>query len=133
MSIPVKGKTIIVADVVQPSTKRIYPADELQKAVDRFNESKKLHGTFFNCQFDITEDMPNEKTAIQVDSLKMDGGALVCDFTIMDTPFGVLMQKYIHDHKFQLTPRGVGKQKVNKDGSCTINDYTLISVDVKLM
>lgn len=132
MSMKISGKTIIVADVVQP-TNRIYPADELNAVVEKFNASKKpIYGTFIGAN-NPDGTIPDEKVCLKVDALKMDGGSLVCDFTILDTPLGVWLQSYLKDIKFRLFPLGNGVAKLNSQNNVVVSDYTLMGVNVKMM
>lgn len=124
MSVEVVNKLIMVADHPNDKSGRVYPREELVKLVEKFKNVDVI-GSFVGV--DITD---KHKVAITSKNFRMIGNALICDFTIMDTPNGFTLQNMIHNHQLALTPRGRGNVDL-KTGR--ISNFDLISIDVKLV
>ncbi len=124
MSIKVTKKLVMVAEA--PNDEGIiYSREELLGVVEKYKDSR-VFGSFYNANepnnFDI------EKLAIECYNLVLEGNALICDFTILDTHYGVTAQTILNTHSMVLTPTGKG----NVDSSGNVTGYELISIDIKL-
>jgi hypothetical protein len=125
MSIDLVRKLVVVADHPTDITGRIYPYQELLNACES-HKDKELLGSFVGISTGTDFDL--SKTAIKCKNLRMEGTALVADFTILDTHYGVQLQKIVEEHQMVLSPRGVGEY----DSTGKICNYTLLGIDVRL-
>ena len=121
MTIKMYNKIVMIADTVDDNG-RIYPRDELLALCD--NIEKEYTGSFPNIDFSVDR----QKQVIVSSNLRMESNILLCDFTIVDTVYGCLLQKYIKEQHFTLTPHGIGKV----DDSGVVSEYQLININVKL-
>ena len=121
MTIKMYNKIVMIADTIDDNG-RIYPREALLSLCDDIE--KEYTGSFSNVNFSVDK----QKQVIVSSNLHMEGNILLCDFTIVDTVYGCLLQKYIKEQPFTLTPHGIGKV----DESGVVSEYQLININVKL-
>lgn len=127
MTVNVARKQILVADFPQ-DTGRIYPRELILELLDK-NKDKELYGSFVNVKF-MSDDGSVDlgKVALRAFNFDVVGNSFICDFEILDTSYGILLQSLITEHSFVLSPSGFGK--IDKKG--VVYDYELSSIDVKM-
>lgn len=132
-----KDVLLQLTDIPTPAG-NIYPADVMQKAVDK-NNNKPLMGTFSGA-VDIKkpEDtllIPLDKVTHQVENLKVANGGVIGDVTILNTPQGLIAQELLaKDVKISF---GLRAYVHYKNGNClpngsprTVSDCQIISFSI---
>lgn len=125
MAVELKQKIVVVADMVMPHSGNIYKRDTLIEVIKDVS-NREVYGTFVGVNSGYDFDM--SKVAIRCYNFALIGDALVCDFTIMDTPYGATLSSLLEYHQMKLTPTGYGD--LHED--MTITNYNLLSVDVMM-
>lgn len=122
MTVEITNKILAIADTAIDETGVIYPRNVLLSLCE--DKEKEYTGSFTNV--DCSSD-PN-KVAIVSKNLKMDGNILLCDFTILDTHYGILLQEYIKSNQFKLALSGEG----SVSPAYMVDEYTLNNINVEL-
>jgi len=122
MTVEIKNKILAIADTAIDDTGVIYPRDIFLSLCE--DKEKEYTGSFTNV--DCSNDP--HKVAIVSKNLKMDGNILLCDFTILDTHYGILLQNYIKSNQFKLALSGEGMVSL----AYMVSDYTLKNINVEL-
>lgn len=121
MTIEMSNKILLIGDHPHKSGK-IYPRDVILSICE--NQQPEYKGSYINVDFSNDP----QKVAIIVKNMRVESNILLCDFTIQDTIYGVLLQKFIREQPFMLSPHGVGY--INTEG--VVYDYTLQHINVEL-
>ncbi len=120
MTVEMTNKILLVGDYPSKNG-QTYPRNVLLSMCEE--PTKEYTGSFINVDF---SDDP-QKVAIIAKNLRVESNILLCDFTIQDTIYGLLLQKYIKEQPFMLSPYGMG---YISDGY--ISQYTLNHINVEL-
>jgi hypothetical protein len=89
------------------------------------NAPDEIFGSFIDVAFQIDLD----KVVIRAYNLRLDGNVLVCDFDILNTPYGFMMYNMAKDgHSFSLSPRCSGIV----DDALNVWDCELLTIDVRM-
>lgn len=120
MTVEMTNKILLVGDYPSKNG-QTYPRNVLLSMCEE--STKEYTGSFINVDF---SDDP-QKVAIIAKNLRVESNILLCDFTIQDTIYGLLLQKYIKEQPFMLSPYGMG---YISDGY--ISQYTLNHINVEL-
>lgn len=116
MTVEIKNKILVVADTLLADG-RFFPREVILNWAD--NQKEEYFGSFINVDFFNNP----EKVAISANNLRVESNVLLCDFKVLDTLYGIMLQKYIREHQFMLTP------KCNKNNDSEIE---LQEINVKL-
>ena len=126
MTYKIKEK-ILTIDVVSDNN-RVYPREEIEKAVKKFNEKHETIG----CLCDNNELMGTDisKVTHTLDCLKLIDGDVYADITILDTPLGKSIQSVFNgtNIKPKLISLGTGILSV-KDPSI-VSDFSFVGVQI---
>ena len=121
MTIDMTSKILLIGDYPNKNG-YTYPRNVLLSMCD--DSSREYHGSFINVDF--SDD--HQKVAIIAKNLRVESNILLCDFTIQDTLYGLLLQKYIKEQPFMLSPHGSWYIDDN-DGT---SKYNLKHINVEL-
>lgn len=100
MTIEMSNKILLIGDHPHKSG-QIYPRDVILSICE--NQQPEYKGSFINVDFSNDP----QKVAIIVKNMRVESNILLCDFTIQDTIYGVLLQKFIREQPFMLPLTGL--------------------------
>lgn len=110
--------TLMYLDTPNTRSGNIYPRSVGEQIITELH-GKESYGQFSN-QFSISENVEIDKITHKVFNLRISGNNLVGDVTFLDTPYGVLLQKYI------MNPKEYGKWKFVSRGLSEVDTETKI-------
>jgi hypothetical protein len=111
-------------------TGRIYPVEELQKAVDSYNNTNSTMlgelGGFDELKVSL------DNVSHKIDNLRIENNNIVGDVKILETPYGKIVDKIIQGYGFDsLRFCAKGSGHYSADGE-TIRDYDLITFNISV-
>ena len=122
-------KGIFIQGGVRNQNQRVYPVDEISKAVDSVNE--KLQGGFSVLgEADHPEELTVnlDRVSHMITEMWMDGPNGYGKLKVIPTPMGQLIQTMIQNGvKLGVSSRGSGN--VKEDGSGEVSEFEIITVD----
>jgi hypothetical protein len=122
-------KGIFIEGGVKNANQRVYPVQEIQKAVDSINEQIK-GGYSVLGEVDHPDDLKInlDRVSHMIESMWMDGPAGFGKLKVLPTPMGKLVEAMITSGvKLGVSSRGSGQ--VN-EGSGHVSDFEIITVDI---
>ena len=109
-------------------TGRIYPVEELQKAVDSYNDKNKTMLGELGGYDEVSVSLDN--VSHKIDDLRIENNNIVGTVTILKTPQGEQVNKIIQEQGFDSLKFGAkGAGHYSSDGK-TIRDYELITFNI---
>src|SRR6056300_2116924 len=121
---------ICIQGDVKNANERVYPVSEIKQAVDTLNEQIK-EGNSVLGEVDHPDDLKInlDRVCHMIESMWMDGPNGYGKLKILPTPMGQLVKTMLESGvKLGVSSRGSGN--VSDDGSNTVSDFEIITVDV---
>jgi hypothetical protein len=119
---------IFIEGGVKNQNKRVYPVQEINKAVGSINEKLKSGYSVLG-ELDHPDDLQInlDRVCLQINEMKMQGNNGVGKLQVLPTPMGNIVKALLESGvKLGVSSRGSGN--VAEDG--TVSDYEIITVDM---
>jgi len=124
------NNVVLLEGNVMTLTGRIYPVEELQKAVDLYNTTNKTILGELGGYDEVSVSLDN--VSHKIDNLRIENNNIVGTVTILKTPQGEQVNKIIQEQGFDSLKFGAkGAGHYSSDGK-TIRDYELITFNISL-
>lgn len=121
---------VVLKDITQPSpyTGRIYPRDELLKAIQHFEAANPLPVGELDHPLSGSLTVDFSRVSHKIVKTYLTGNMWMVDITVMKTTMGIILQQLIDQPTsiIRLSPRGVGVVDANHK----ITNYKLVTFDV---
>jgi len=121
-------KGIFIQGGIRNHNGRVYPVNEIRKAVDTINESiKKDAGVLGECDHPQELQIHLDRVSHKITDMWMDGGNGYGKLQILPTPCGNIVKTLLEcGVKLGVSSRGSGN--VNDDGE--VSDFDMLTVDI---
>ena len=118
-------KVTIIVNLNKPNKNgRIYTVESMEEAIKRCGG--KLNG-----QIGIAENsfIEPKNVSHQFEKLWIEDGKLMGEMKIVDNVSGMILSEMLKTDSVAFRSAGYGKLNTNDDGTVTVSDYTLMSVN----
>ena len=124
---------VVIAEVDVPNLNgRIYPRAVLTKMIGEIEEKTNPPRVFGSIGMPVGVDVDLSRVSHTVSDLHItDDGKLLGKVMILETPQGKIMEKILEaEPTRQFRMAGIGKLEDNPDGTTTVTDFRLLSINL---
>ncbi len=126
--------TAVVLKLDEPTKEShlVYPKEEVERAVERFNDGKEKFGVVRDEHTNFIDlysrGIPVDQLSHKITDVKVDGNHLIATMESLDTPAGRLLEQLVNGQQPpRFAIRGVGT--VGKLEPNTVSEFELFSID----